>query len=88
MLRAKRTIRRSRHASLKRNGLGQIKNAPVDAYSQPDLARALAYGQPDPFAPAGHKGNLVFQTDVHGCGLALTGYSYEFGTDCISHLAR
>ena len=26
-LRAKRTIRRSRHASLKRNGLGQIKNA-------------------------------------------------------------
>jgi IS30 family transposase len=26
-LRAKRTIRRSKHASLKRNGLGQIKNA-------------------------------------------------------------
>ncbi len=26
-LRAKRTIRRSRHASLKRKGLGQIKNA-------------------------------------------------------------
>jgi IS30 family transposase len=26
-LRAKRTIRRSRHASLKRNGLGQIKDA-------------------------------------------------------------
>ena len=26
-LRARRTIRRSRHASLKRNGLGQIKNA-------------------------------------------------------------
>ena len=26
-LRAKRTVRRSKHASLKRNGLGQIKNA-------------------------------------------------------------
>jgi IS30 family transposase len=26
-LRAKRTVRRSRHASLKRNGLGQVKNA-------------------------------------------------------------
>src|SRR3546814_14630364 len=26
-LRAKRTIRRSRHASLKRDGLGQVKNA-------------------------------------------------------------
>jgi IS30 family transposase len=26
-LRAKRSIRRSRHASLKRNGLGQIKDA-------------------------------------------------------------
>jgi IS30 family transposase len=26
-LRARRTVRRSRHASMKRNGLGQIKNA-------------------------------------------------------------
>jgi hypothetical protein len=33
-LRARRTIRRSRHASLKRNGLGQIKNAVFDLFGQ------------------------------------------------------
>ena len=34
-LRAKRTIRRSRHASLKRNGLGQIKDAAVSIRQRP-----------------------------------------------------
>ena len=33
-LRAKRTIRRSRHASLKRNGLGQIKDAKLSAIAR------------------------------------------------------
>jgi IS30 family transposase len=37
-LRAKRTIRRSRHASLKRNGLGQIKNAGTEAKSLPIIS--------------------------------------------------